>query len=276
MSRPIPFLMSTTNNVPAYNIQSFSVAYYANRLQGYPMNYIELQFSFSSLAASGISYLVFEFHARDQDQNVLYTDGSTLFPGVQSGDEFPCTCPTTGGLVRAAGQRLICTYYQGSSLGLAGKPHQIYVTNFVLTANTPATIQFLIRNPDAATQRSLRLTVKGFGNSSTALYSGKIYYGAQDIENGFSLGANEKTEGYAGNVNPSLVTVAQPWLTPGNAPGNTQTLTVAFSNNFTTRSVSDFVLVQIPLRLQLRNSSLSVSYAVEAYSDVCTIGLADD
>jgi hypothetical protein len=107
------------------------------------------------------------------DLRTLYNSGTPLFPGLKSGDEYPCTAPTTGGLIPKTGQRLVCTYFQGNNSGTYGTPHKIFVTNFVLTANTAGTIQFLFTNPDGGSGVSLRLGVKGYGADNTGyLFNG--------------------------------------------------------------------------------------------------------
>lgn len=165
--------------------------YYATRLQGYPNNYIELSLTFTADGVSTVKWLVFEFHTRDEDLSPLYNTGTPLFPGLRSGDEFPCTAPSAGAFTPTPGQRLICTYFQGDLTGTFGTPHKVFVTNFVITAGTAGTIQFLITNPDVSSGSALRLGVKAYGYDAVGkIFDGQRFYGWRDIENGFDAGGN--------------------------------------------------------------------------------------
>lgn len=79
------------------------------------MNYIELNMEFTANGQSVITWLVFEFHTRDEDGVALYN--GKLFPNLKSGDEFPCNAPSTGAFIPAATQRLVCVYYEGDTVG---------------------------------------------------------------------------------------------------------------------------------------------------------------
>jgi hypothetical protein len=94
-----------------------------------PLNYIEFLLNVNAYFVANVDYLVFEFFTRDEDGDLLYA--SSLLPGIRSGDEFPCQMDKgTGGFYRAASKRIVCTYYAGSSTGLLGNAHRIFVSNF--------------------------------------------------------------------------------------------------------------------------------------------------
>jgi hypothetical protein len=56
-----------------------------------PLNYIEFLLKVNSYFVTNVDYLVFDFHTRDEDQDLIYN--SELLPGLRSGDEFPCQVP---------------------------------------------------------------------------------------------------------------------------------------------------------------------------------------
>lgn len=150
------------------NIREFELSYYAHRLQGgatTPVNYIELRMKFETYQVTNIKYLVFEFYTKDEDLRSLYSN-LELFPGLKSGDEFPCSVPTTGsaGIYTNGSTRLICNYYNGEYDGL-GSPHKVIVTNFLLNAGVDGTIKFLVNNPNNPSV-SFRIGLKAYGGNS--------------------------------------------------------------------------------------------------------------
>jgi len=284
---PFAFRLRTPSNYPDNAVTLFRVQRYASRLQGYtppytqipPPNFLELAMTFSGTLASQITWLAFEFHTKDEDLRTLYKSGTDLFPNLKSGDEFPCTAPAFGSgggfTLKGIDQRLVCTYFAGSTSGSGTftTPHRVFVTNFLLTTGVQGTIQFLINNPDGASGVSLRLGLKAYGqDAANTIFSSTNFYGWGDIENGFDLGGYEQVQAQTGYVTPATITSASQFLHPVGITGaNTAyTVNVDFSPSYGAGTTSDIAIIKIPIRVQARTySSWAPPGPNNAYDDVC-------